>query len=240
MSDGEYKAGRFKVSAAPSTESTSIGRFRLIPQGSPFLQRGRFSAIPEEESSPAVSRQGPEITVDPSPEWDFQVSCLQFPISLLSFVEFAISRQNIWISTPNSDWTFFSPHSSEKVNKINRESTFNCVKFQAYFRVGIIPAHCVVFVRLLWQSTDRPLDKGDASLVHWIACPVPRKIFLCPTLEPELSSIFLEWTFRESRVENLHVFALCSRLFFCCWSRSAHSNSVAPLLGISLVWDFQL
>lgn len=72
-SDGEYKAGRFKVSAAP--ESTSIGRFRLNPQGSPFLQRGRFSVIPEEESSPSVIRQGPEIKVDASPEWDFQVRC---------------------------------------------------------------------------------------------------------------------------------------------------------------------
>lgn len=78
MSDGEYKAGRFKVTAA-APEPTSIGRFRLIPQGSPFLQRGRFSVIPEEESSPAVTRQGPEITVDPSPEWDFQVSCELFP-----------------------------------------------------------------------------------------------------------------------------------------------------------------
>lgn len=116
MSDGEYKAGRFKVSAAPSTEPTStIGRFRLIPQGSPFLQRGRFSAIPEEESSPAASRQGPEITVDPSPEWDFQVSSTTTSIFLLSFVEFAISRQNIWISTPKFGLdSFFPPHSSEK------------------------------------------------------------------------------------------------------------------------------
>lgn len=42
MSNTEGEFGRFKVSAAPP-ESTSIGRFRLIPQGSPYLQRGRFS-----------------------------------------------------------------------------------------------------------------------------------------------------------------------------------------------------
>lgn len=78
-SEAEFKAGRFKVSVAPPPSETSVGRFRLIPQGSPFLQRGRFSVIPEEEtsaSSPLVQTKlsGPKIVVDPSPEWDFLVS----------------------------------------------------------------------------------------------------------------------------------------------------------------------
>jgi len=71
--------GRFKVSAANPTPSEQpaerIGRFRLMPQGgSPFLQRGRFSVIPEEETgSPQTQSKlmGPKIVVDPSPEWDF-------------------------------------------------------------------------------------------------------------------------------------------------------------------------
>ena len=67
--------GRFKVSVAPPPE-TSVGRFRLIPhQGSPFLQRGRFSVIPEEETggSPLTQTKlsGPKIVVEASPEWDF-------------------------------------------------------------------------------------------------------------------------------------------------------------------------
>lgn len=66
--------GRFKVTVAPPPEPTSVGRFRLIPQGSPFLQRGRFSVIPEEESgSPSTQSKfiSPRIVVDASPEWDF-------------------------------------------------------------------------------------------------------------------------------------------------------------------------
>lgn len=80
-SEAEFKAGRFKVSVAPPPEtSVAVGRFRLIPQGSPFLQRGRFSVIPEEETgggSPLVQTKlsGPKIVVDPvGPEWDFLVS----------------------------------------------------------------------------------------------------------------------------------------------------------------------
>lgn len=66
--------GRFKVSVAPPPDQA--GRFRLIqPQGSPFLQRGRFSVIPEEETgSPLLTQprlSGPKIVVDASPEWDF-------------------------------------------------------------------------------------------------------------------------------------------------------------------------
>lgn len=81
-SDESFKAGRFNVSVIPppAEQQTSIGRIRLIPQGSPsFLQRGRFSVIPEEEStlqSPSIQTKlsGPKIVVDPSPEWDFLVS----------------------------------------------------------------------------------------------------------------------------------------------------------------------
>lgn len=67
--------GRFKVSVAPPPDQQA-GRFRLIqPQGSPFLQRGRFSVIPEEETgSPLLTQprlSGPKIVVDASPEWDF-------------------------------------------------------------------------------------------------------------------------------------------------------------------------
>ncbi|CRK97156.1 CLUMA_CG010553, isoform A [Clunio marinus] len=73
--------GRFKVSKNVVPPETSVGRFRLIPQGSPFLQRGRFSVIPEEESTGSPSTQaklpGPKIVVQPSPEWDF-VSCLNY------------------------------------------------------------------------------------------------------------------------------------------------------------------
>lgn len=66
--------GRFKVSVAPPPPETSVGRFRLIPQGSPFLQRGRFSVIPEEETGSPLTQvklSGPKIIVDASPEWDF-------------------------------------------------------------------------------------------------------------------------------------------------------------------------
>lgn len=73
MSDSEYNAGRFKVSVSTAPE-TSVGRFRLIPQGSPFLQRGRFSVIPEEETTTNSKNAGPEIRVEASPEWDFQVN----------------------------------------------------------------------------------------------------------------------------------------------------------------------
>lgn len=126
MSDGEYKAGRFKVSAAP--ESTSIGRFRLIPQGSPFLQRGRFSVIPEEESSPAVSRQGPEIKVEASPEWDFQVrNWEKFEFSM----NLQFSRQKIWISnsskpTANCKQKFFFENSSSFSREIHSLSLVHC------------------------------------------------------------------------------------------------------------------
>ncbi|KAL7039435.1 hypothetical protein ACKWTF_009909 [Chironomus riparius] len=70
----ESDVGRFKVTAAPPTEERVVGRFRLIqPGGSPFLQRGRFSVIPEEgqEGSPLTQTKlsGPKIVVDP--EWDF-------------------------------------------------------------------------------------------------------------------------------------------------------------------------
>uniref|UniRef100_A0A182K5J7 Uncharacterized protein n=1 Tax=Anopheles christyi TaxID=43041 RepID=A0A182K5J7_9DIPT len=79
------RRGRFRVSA-PSTgpPETTVGRFRLIPQTgnygptSPFLQRGRFSVIPEEpQNSPGASALTPPIittTVAPrqgSPDWDF-------------------------------------------------------------------------------------------------------------------------------------------------------------------------
>jgi hypothetical protein len=79
-SEENYKAaGRFKVSVAPAVQeqsSTVVGRFRLNPGGSPFLQnRGRFSVIPEEESPSLHTKlSGPKIVVDPSPEWDFLVS----------------------------------------------------------------------------------------------------------------------------------------------------------------------
>jgi hypothetical protein len=70
----EESRGRFKVSAASPPE-TSVGRFRLIPQGSPFLhQRGRFSVIPEEETGSPLTQtklSGPKIVVEASPEWDF-------------------------------------------------------------------------------------------------------------------------------------------------------------------------
>ncbi|XP_070498957.1 uncharacterized protein SNF4Agamma isoform X2 [Chironomus tepperi] len=69
----ESDVGRFKVTAAPAEERV-VGRFRLIqPGGSPFLQRGRFSVIPEEgqEGSPLTQAKlsGPKIVIDP--EWDF-------------------------------------------------------------------------------------------------------------------------------------------------------------------------
>jgi hypothetical protein len=70
----EESRGRFKVSVAPPPPETSVGRFRLIPQGSPFLQRGRFSVIPEEETGSPLTQtklSGPKIVVDCSPEWDF-------------------------------------------------------------------------------------------------------------------------------------------------------------------------
>lgn len=79
-SDEGFKAGRFNVSVISPPEQQTVGRVRLIPQGSPsFLQRGRFSVIPEEEStlqSPSIQTKlsGPKIVVDPSPEWDFLVS----------------------------------------------------------------------------------------------------------------------------------------------------------------------
>lgn len=55
--ESESSRGRFIVSAASVATSSgstteNVGRFRLIPQtASPFLQRGRFSVIPEEEAS---------------------------------------------------------------------------------------------------------------------------------------------------------------------------------------------
>lgn len=91
----ESELGRFKVAPAPAEERV-VGRFRLIqvifhiyvlfmvnknvsctssqPGGSPFLQRGRFSVIPEEgqEGSPQTQTKlsGPKIVVE-STEWDF-------------------------------------------------------------------------------------------------------------------------------------------------------------------------
>ncbi|EAT39554.1 AAEL008659-PA [Aedes aegypti] len=77
------RRGRFRVSAPPAgPPETTVGRFRLVPQtgnygpASPFLQRGRFSVIPEEpQNSPGA---GPNVvptivTTDrqASPDWDF-------------------------------------------------------------------------------------------------------------------------------------------------------------------------
>lgn len=84
MDEAESR-GRFKVSVSnttPAPESTSVGRFRLIPQGgSPFLQRGRFSVIPEEETgSPQTKLTGPKIVIEAQEpeEWDFNVSTFIF------------------------------------------------------------------------------------------------------------------------------------------------------------------
>lgn len=165
MSDGEYKAGRFKVSAAPSTESTSIGRFRLIPQGSPFLQRGRFSAIPEEESSPAV-RQGPEITVDPSPEWDFQVSSNAFDNvdNFLIKFRWICNFPPIYLNFHSKfGLDFFSPHSSEKSKQNKQRVDFQLREIPGLFSCRNHPVHCVVFVRLLWQSSGQRRRLASSS-----------------------------------------------------------------------------
>lgn len=79
--------GRFKVSATydPSTSdqqqsASTVGRFRLTQGGSPFLQRGRFSVIPEdtaeEDTASPHAKLGPKICIDPEqePPWDFNVS----------------------------------------------------------------------------------------------------------------------------------------------------------------------
>lgn len=82
LSEAESR-GRFRVSVAPpppEPSSSTVGRFRLNPQGSPFLQRGRFSVIPEEETGSPLTQaklSGPKIVVDPSPEWDFVSNNLQ-------------------------------------------------------------------------------------------------------------------------------------------------------------------
>uniref|UniRef100_A0A182NSA7 Uncharacterized protein n=1 Tax=Anopheles dirus TaxID=7168 RepID=A0A182NSA7_9DIPT len=79
------RRGRFRVSApSPGPPETTVGRFRLIPQTgnygptSPFLQRGRFSVIPEEpQNSPGATVSTPPVittTAAPrqgSPDWDF-------------------------------------------------------------------------------------------------------------------------------------------------------------------------
>lgn len=75
------RRGRFRVSAPPAgPPETTVGRFRLVPQGgnygpaSPFLQRGRFSVIPEEpQNSPSATMTPPIIVTDrqASPDWDF-------------------------------------------------------------------------------------------------------------------------------------------------------------------------
>uniref|UniRef100_A0A182F852 Uncharacterized protein n=1 Tax=Anopheles albimanus TaxID=7167 RepID=A0A182F852_ANOAL len=79
------RRGRFRVSAPPTgPPETTVGRFRLIPQAgtygptSPFLQRGRFSVIPEEpQNSPSASAITPPIITttaadrQASPDWDF-------------------------------------------------------------------------------------------------------------------------------------------------------------------------
>ncbi|KAG5679545.1 hypothetical protein PVAND_009105 [Polypedilum vanderplanki] len=79
MESDSSSHGRFKVSTAPQEERI-VGRFRLNQPGggSPFLQRGRFSVIPEEGGqdgggSPITQTKlsGPKIVVEPSPEWDF-------------------------------------------------------------------------------------------------------------------------------------------------------------------------
>ncbi|KXJ76290.1 hypothetical protein RP20_CCG009960 [Aedes albopictus] len=77
------RRGRFRVSAPPAgPPETTVGRFRLVPQtgnygpASPFLQRGRFSVIPEEpQNSPGG---GPNVVPtivtndrQASPDWDF-------------------------------------------------------------------------------------------------------------------------------------------------------------------------
>ena len=98
-SDESFKAGRFNVSVIPPQpeQQTLVGRVRLIPQGSPsFLQRGRFSVIPEEDStlqSPSIQTKlsGPKIIVDPSPEWDFLVSLMKNYLSAFArFIFFNI------------------------------------------------------------------------------------------------------------------------------------------------------
>ncbi|XP_055680567.1 uncharacterized protein LOC129788453 isoform X2 [Lutzomyia longipalpis] len=78
---GTARRGRFRISTAGPPETT-LGRFRLIPQGpnygpaSPCLQRGRFAVIPEEPhaGSPAqgtpISEQPPS-RESPTLEWDF-------------------------------------------------------------------------------------------------------------------------------------------------------------------------
>ncbi|XP_055644866.1 uncharacterized protein LOC129780533 [Toxorhynchites rutilus septentrionalis] len=82
LDDGSAtRRGRFRVSAPPAgPPETTVGRFRLIPQtgtygpASPFLQRGRFSVIPEEPQNSPSSTMAPLITVtdrQASPDWDF-------------------------------------------------------------------------------------------------------------------------------------------------------------------------
>lgn len=77
------RRGRFRVSAPPAgPPETTVGRFRLVPQtgnygpASPFLQRGRFSVIPEEpQNSPGGNPNiVPTIVTNDrqaSPDWDF-------------------------------------------------------------------------------------------------------------------------------------------------------------------------
>ncbi|EDS26664.1 conserved hypothetical protein [Culex quinquefasciatus] len=83
------RRGRFRVSAPPAgPPETTVGRFRLVPQGgnygpaSPFLQRGRFSVIPEEpQNSPSATITPPIITTDrqASPDWDFDDDKIEGP-----------------------------------------------------------------------------------------------------------------------------------------------------------------
>ncbi|XP_039440649.1 uncharacterized protein LOC120421497 [Culex pipiens pallens] len=84
------RRGRFRVSAPPAgPPETTVGRFRLVPQGgnygpaSPFLQRGRFSVIPEEpQNSPSATITPPIITTDrqASPDWDFDDDKQIYPL----------------------------------------------------------------------------------------------------------------------------------------------------------------
>uniref|UniRef100_A0A1B0DBE1 Uncharacterized protein n=1 Tax=Phlebotomus papatasi TaxID=29031 RepID=A0A1B0DBE1_PHLPP len=72
------RRGRFRISSAGPPETT-LGRFRLIPQGSnygptsPCLQRGRFAVIPEEPHAGSPAQGTPISDRPPSPtiEWDF-------------------------------------------------------------------------------------------------------------------------------------------------------------------------
>lgn len=83
LDNDSTRRGRFRVSAPPAgPPETTVGRFRLVPQTgnygptSPFLQRGRFSVIPEEpQNSPGGTNITPVIVVtdrQASPDWDFE------------------------------------------------------------------------------------------------------------------------------------------------------------------------